>query len=189
MEDRRRCLSFSGVYIGSRILNQKVSRSALILRRLQVLLSFLPFSSLSCSLRLKLSSLPPLFLHLCIGLPRPLLLPFVQTRRAFILPLSFLLLFSLSLSFRAGGLHHGKKHEASGFCYINDCVLSALEFLRFKHRVLYVDVDIHHGDGVEEAFYTSPRSVTRLGLDSSLLRLRPLCGKKEERKKIECRWR
>ncbi|PHJ20382.1 histone deacetylase hdac2, partial [Cystoisospora suis] len=57
----------------------------------------------------------------------------------------------------AGGLHHGKKHEASGFCYINDCVLSALEFLRFKHRVLYVDVDIHHGDGVEEAFYTSPR--------------------------------
>ncbi|CDJ58876.1 histone deacetylase, putative [Eimeria maxima] len=57
----------------------------------------------------------------------------------------------------AGGLHHGKKHEASGFCYINDCVLAALEFLRFKHRVLYVDVDIHHGDGVEEAFYTSPR--------------------------------
>lgn len=58
---------------------------------------------------------------------------------------------------RAGGLHHGKKHEASGFCYVNDCVLAALEFLRFKHRVLYVDVDIHHGDGVEEAFYTSPR--------------------------------
>ncbi|XP_026193499.1 histone deacetylase 1 [Cyclospora cayetanensis] len=57
----------------------------------------------------------------------------------------------------AGGLHHGKKHEASGFCYINDCVLAALEFLRYKHRVLYVDVDIHHGDGVEEAFYTSPR--------------------------------
>ncbi|KAL8435968.1 hypothetical protein ACSSS7_002109 [Eimeria intestinalis] len=59
----------------------------------------------------------------------------------------------------AGGLHHGKKHEASGFCYINDCVLAALEFLRYKHRVLYVDVDIHHGDGVEEAFYTSPRLV------------------------------
>lgn len=58
---------------------------------------------------------------------------------------------------RAGGLHHGKKHEASGFCYVNDCVLAALEFLRYKHRVLYVDVDIHHGDGVEEAFYTSPR--------------------------------
>ncbi|KAL8425393.1 hypothetical protein Efla_003621 [Eimeria flavescens] len=57
----------------------------------------------------------------------------------------------------AGGLHHGKKHEASGFCYVNDCVLAALQFLRYKHRVLYVDVDVHHGDGVEEAFYTSPR--------------------------------
>ncbi|KAJ1609922.1 histone deacetylase HDA2/Rpd3p [Cryptosporidium canis] len=57
----------------------------------------------------------------------------------------------------AGGLHHGKKHEASGFCYVNDCVLGALEFLKYQHRVCYVDIDIHHGDGVEEAFYTSPR--------------------------------
>eukprot|EP00920_Eleutheroschizon_duboscqi_P009459 GHVT01021880.1.p1 GENE.GHVT01021880.1~~GHVT01021880.1.p1 ORF type:complete len:351 (+),score=76.47 GHVT01021880.1:294-1346(+) len=57
----------------------------------------------------------------------------------------------------SGGLHHGKKHEASGFCYINDCVLGALELVRHKQRILYVDIDIHHGDGVEEAFYTSPR--------------------------------
>eukprot|EP01068_Selenidium_serpulae_P010080 Selendium_serpulae@DN5385_c0_g1_i10.p1 len=57
----------------------------------------------------------------------------------------------------AGGLHHGKQSEASGFCYVNDCVLAVLDLLRYKHRVLYVDVDIHHGDGVEEAFYTSPR--------------------------------
>eukprot|EP00922_Rhytidocystis_sp_ex-Travisia-forbesii_P050046 GHVS01074470.1.p1 GENE.GHVS01074470.1~~GHVS01074470.1.p1 ORF type:complete len:448 (+),score=16.40 GHVS01074470.1:130-1473(+) len=57
----------------------------------------------------------------------------------------------------AGGLHHAKKSAASGFCYINDCVLASLEFLRYKHRVLYVDIDIHHGDAVEEAFYTSPR--------------------------------
>lgn len=57
----------------------------------------------------------------------------------------------------AGGLHHGKKHEASGFCYLNDCVLAALEFLRHYQRVVYVDIDVHHGDGVEEAFYTSPR--------------------------------
>eukprot|EP00918_Siedleckia_nematoides_P044389 GHVU01097097.1.p1 GENE.GHVU01097097.1~~GHVU01097097.1.p1 ORF type:complete len:436 (-),score=96.72 GHVU01097097.1:241-1548(-) len=60
----------------------------------------------------------------------------------------------------AGGLHHGKKHEASGFCYVNDCVLAALELLKFKHRVLYVDIDVHHGDGVEEAFFTSPRVMT-----------------------------
>lgn len=57
----------------------------------------------------------------------------------------------------AGGLHHGKKHEASGFCYINDCVLAALEFLRHFHRIVYLDIDVHHGDGVEEAFYTSNR--------------------------------
>lgn len=59
----------------------------------------------------------------------------------------------------AGGLHHGKKHEASGFCYTNDCVLGMLEFLRKHHRVLYIDIDIHHGDGVEEAFYTSERAM------------------------------
>ncbi|CEM25931.1 unnamed protein product [Vitrella brassicaformis CCMP3155] len=59
----------------------------------------------------------------------------------------------------AGGLHHGKKHEASGFCYVNDCVLAALEFLKYHHRVVYVDIDIHHGDGVEEAFYCSDRGM------------------------------
>jgi len=54
-----------------------------------------------------------------------------------------------------GGLHHAKKHEASGFCYINDCVLAILELLKTYEWVLYVDIDIHHGDGVEEAFYTT----------------------------------
>eukprot|EP01097_Dermamoeba_algensis_P011508 TRINITY_DN8929_c0_g1_i1.p1 TRINITY_DN8929_c0_g1~~TRINITY_DN8929_c0_g1_i1.p1 ORF type:complete len:447 (-),score=82.62 TRINITY_DN8929_c0_g1_i1:148-1488(-) len=57
----------------------------------------------------------------------------------------------------AGGLHHAKKCEASGFCYINDAVLGILELLRVHQRVLYVDIDIHHGDGVEEAFYTTNR--------------------------------
>jgi len=60
----------------------------------------------------------------------------------------------------SGGLHHAKKHEASGFCYINDCVLGILELLNYYHRVLYVDIDIHHGDGVEEAFFTSDRVLT-----------------------------
>ena len=49
-----------------------------------------------------------------------------------------------------GGLHHAKKGEASGFCYANDIVLSILELLRVHPRVLYIDIDIHHGDGVEE---------------------------------------
>ena len=60
----------------------------------------------------------------------------------------------------SGGLHHAKKHEASGFCYINDCVLGILELLNVYHRVLYIDIDIHHGDGVEEAFFTSDRVLT-----------------------------
>ncbi|EFQ99725.1 histone deacetylase 1 [Nannizzia gypsea CBS 118893] len=60
----------------------------------------------------------------------------------------------------AGGLHHAKKSEASGFCYVNDIVLGILELLRFKQRVLYIDIDVHHGDGVEEAFYTTDRVMT-----------------------------
>lgn len=60
----------------------------------------------------------------------------------------------------SGGLHHAKKSEASGFCYINDIVLAILELLRVHPRVLYVDIDVHHGDGVEEAFYCTDRVMT-----------------------------
>ncbi|XP_054804753.1 histone deacetylase 6-like [Prosopis cineraria] len=60
----------------------------------------------------------------------------------------------------AGGLHHAKKCEAAGFCYVNDIVLGILELLKVHRRVLYVDIDVHHGDGVEEAFYTTDRVMT-----------------------------
>ncbi|KAL9314092.1 hypothetical protein ACSQ67_019544 [Phaseolus vulgaris] len=60
----------------------------------------------------------------------------------------------------AGGLHHAKKAEASGFCYVNDIVLGILELLKVHRRVLYIDIDVHHGDGVEEAFYTTDRVMT-----------------------------
>ena len=50
--------------------------------------------------------------------------------------------------------------QASGFCYVNDIVLSILELLKYHHRVLYVDIDVHHGDGVEEAFLTTDRVMT-----------------------------
>lgn len=60
----------------------------------------------------------------------------------------------------AGGLHHAKKSEASGFCYVNDIVLGIIELLRYHPRVLYIDIDVHHGDGVEEAFYTTDRVMT-----------------------------
>jgi len=57
----------------------------------------------------------------------------------------------------SGGLHHAKKAEASGFCYVNDIVLAILQLLRHHPRVLYVDIDVHHGDGVEQAFWSSDR--------------------------------
>ena len=59
-----------------------------------------------------------------------------------------------------GGLHHAKKVEASGFCYVNDIVLGILELLKTYSRVLYIDIDVHHGDGVEEAFYLTNRCMT-----------------------------
>jgi acetoin utilization deacetylase AcuC-like enzyme len=45
--------------------------------------------------------------------------------------------------------------QASGFCYVNDIVLAILELLKYHARVLYIDIDVHHGDGVEEAFLTT----------------------------------
>ncbi len=43
---------------------------------------------------------------------------------------------------------------------MNDLVLAILELLRYHPRVLYLDIDVHHGDGVEEAFYLTDRSAT-----------------------------
>jgi histone deacetylase 1/2 len=60
----------------------------------------------------------------------------------------------------SGGLHHAKKFEPSGFCYVNDIVLCILELLKFYPRVIYIDIDVHHGDGVEEAFYLTNRVMT-----------------------------
>lgn len=50
--------------------------------------------------------------------------------------------------------------QASGFCYVNDIVMAILELLKYHARVLYVDIDIHHGDGVEEAFLMTERVMT-----------------------------
>lgn len=53
----------------------------------------------------------------------------------------------------AGGLHHAHYDRAAGFCVLNDCAV-ALRRLRRKYaRVAYVDIDVHHGDGVQELFY------------------------------------
>ena len=60
----------------------------------------------------------------------------------------------------SGGLHHAQKNEASGFCYVNDIVIAILYLLRLHPRVLYIDIDIHHGDGVQNAFWTTDRVMT-----------------------------
>lgn len=56
-----------------------------------------------------------------------------------------------------GGLHHGFRGKASGFCIYNDSSI-AIEYMRRKYgvRVLYIDTDAHHGDGVQLAFYDDP---------------------------------
>jgi acetoin utilization protein AcuC len=60
----------------------------------------------------------------------------------------------------AGGLHHAHAGCASGFCYVNDVVLAILRLKRHGLRVAYVDIDAHHGDGVQEAFYADPDVLT-----------------------------
>lgn len=61
----------------------------------------------------------------------------------------------------AGGTHHGRPARASGFCYFNDPVLAILRLLDGGiRRVLYVDVDAHHGDGVQDAFHDDARVLT-----------------------------
>lgn len=58
----------------------------------------------------------------------------------------------------AGGTHHGRPARAAGFCYFNDPVLGILRLLdRGARRVLYVDLDAHHGDGVQDALSHDPR--------------------------------
>lgn len=60
----------------------------------------------------------------------------------------------------AGGLHHALLDRASGFCYVNDPVLAILHLVDRGKRVMYIDIDAHHGDGVQWAFYDEPRVLT-----------------------------
>ncbi len=60
----------------------------------------------------------------------------------------------------AGGLHHAMPARASGFCYVNDIVVAIYELLRRELRVAYLDVDAHHGDGVQDAFYDTDQVLT-----------------------------
>lgn len=60
-----------------------------------------------------------------------------------------------------GGTHHGRADRASGFCYLNDPVLGILQWLDLGlDRIVYLDIDAHHGDGVQDAFHDDPRVLT-----------------------------
>ena len=59
-----------------------------------------------------------------------------------------------------GGWHHAMANRASGFCVFNDPVMAIHKFLEAGLRVAYVDVDAHHGDGVQDAFYNTDKVVT-----------------------------
>jgi len=60
----------------------------------------------------------------------------------------------------AGGLHHAMRSRASGFCYINDPVIGIKRLLSRGKRVVYIDIDAHHGDGVQKAFYETNQVLT-----------------------------
>jgi acetoin utilization protein AcuC len=59
-----------------------------------------------------------------------------------------------------GGFHHAGPNYAAGFCYLNDIVIAIRYLLQEGYRVLYFDMDAHHGDGVQFAFYNEPRVLT-----------------------------
>src|SRR5438270_4126855 len=60
----------------------------------------------------------------------------------------------------SGGLHHAHRDRASGFCTYNDAAIACQWLKERGHRVAYVDVDVHHGDGVEGIFETDPEVLT-----------------------------
>ncbi len=60
----------------------------------------------------------------------------------------------------SGGLHHARRAEASGFCVFNDPAIAVHILLEKFERVAYVDIDVHHGDGVQWLWYDDPRVLT-----------------------------
>lgn len=60
----------------------------------------------------------------------------------------------------AGGLHHALSARSSGFCYLNDPAIGIARMVQDGLRVVYLDVDVHHGDGVEAAFYNTDQVLT-----------------------------
>lgn len=80
----------------------------------------------------------------------------------------------------AGGLHHAMPARASGFCVYNDPAVAIARLLDLgAERVAYVDVDVHHGDGVQQIFWNDPRVLT-ISLHETPLALFPGTGFPDE---------
>ncbi|MCF2138407.1 MAG: acetoin utilization protein AcuC [Candidatus Thorarchaeota archaeon] len=88
--------------------------------------------------------------------------------------------FKNAMSFY-GGFHHALPSKGAGFCYLNDCVV-AIKVLKQRHpnmNVLYLDTDVHHGDGVQAAFYDDP-SVLTISMHEKSMGFFPMSGGAEE---------
>jgi acetoin utilization protein AcuC len=79
----------------------------------------------------------------------------------------------------SGGYHHAGPRKAAGFCYVNDVVLACMELAAAGRRTLFLDLDVHHCDGVQDAFYHR-RDVMTLSLHESGRTLFPGTGHEEE---------
>lgn len=79
----------------------------------------------------------------------------------------------------AGGYHHAHRAKASGFSYLNDAVIAINSLLDQGKRVVYLDLDAHHGDGVQEAYYDTDRVLT-ISLHESGLYFFPGTGYERE---------
>jgi acetoin utilization protein AcuC len=80
----------------------------------------------------------------------------------------------------AGGLHHAMRDAASGFCIFNDAAVAIAWLLAQGYqRIAYLDLDVHHGDGVQAAFYRDPRVLT-VSIHQTPLTLWPGTGFPEE---------
>lgn len=80
-----------------------------------------------------------------------------------------------------GGLHHAMESRAAGFCYYNDCAVSIKMYRQMfpKKKVLYIDTDVHHGDGTQNAFYLDPNVLT-ISLHEYSMGFFPQTGRAEE---------
>jgi acetoin utilization protein AcuC len=74
-----------------------------------------------------------------------------------------------------GGFHHAGRNHAEGFCYINDIAITIEDLVRRGKRVAYIDIDVHHGNGVQNAFYETNKVLT-ISLHESGKTLYPWSG-------------